>query len=82
MAKIKRTLKDSTRLIQSPFKEYWNKFNLFFLYIGLGLLVIGYFLMSHGNWDNPISLTISPIILTIAYVIIIPLSILIKLRQK
>ena len=34
--------------------------------------------MAHGNWDSFFSLTISPITLLIAYVIIIPLAILLK----
>lgn len=46
------------------------------LFAGLGLLIIGFYLMTFGPWDNPVSLSVSPIILIIAYLVVFPLAIL------
>lgn len=83
MTKEKRNLKSVKKtVIVSPFKDYWGKNNYYILYLGLGLLILGYILMAQGPWDNPLSLSISPIILLIAYLVIIPLSIVFKLPAK
>jgi len=76
MGKIKRVSKESTRNFISPFKDYWNRFNYILLFAGIAALILGYFLMTIGPWDNPISLSISPVVLLIGYLIIIPLAIL------
>ncbi len=76
MGKIKRTSKESSRNLISPFKDYWERPNYILILAGIGALILGYFLMTMGPWDNPISLSISPIVLLIGYLIIIPLAIL------
>lgn len=81
MAKQKN-IKQPSKAKTSPFRDHWNKYNYYTLYVGIGILLIGYFLMSQGPWDNPISRSISPIILLIAYLVIIPLSIVFKLPKK
>jgi hypothetical protein len=78
MAKEKRHIKEIKKTVLSPFKDYWNKNNYFLIAIGLVVLILGYIFMSIGNWDSFISLSISPIILLIAYIIIFPLAILLK----
>ena len=50
--------------------------------IGLVVMVIGYMLLSVGPWDNPISRTIAPLVLLVAYLIIFPLAILWKGKGK
>lgn len=59
----------------SPFSNYWKKDNYIFLSIGIIALIIGYILMAQGVWDNPISLSLSPIILLVAYLVFFPLAI-------
>lgn len=76
MGKIKRTSKESSRNLISPFKDYWERLNYILIFAGIGALILGYFLMTKGPWDNPVSLSISPIVLLIGYLIIIPLAIL------
>ncbi|MEK6552364.1 MAG: hypothetical protein AABZ54_02810 [Bacteroidota bacterium] len=78
MVKEKRNSKEVKKSISSPFKDYWDKNNYILIVIGLAVLTLGYIFMAHGNWDSFFSLTISPITLLIAYVIIIPLAILLK----
>lgn len=83
MAKVKkRQGKSVKQKFESPFKNYWKNYNYILLGVGLGVLVLGFFLMSFGPWDNPVSLTISPIVLLIAYLVIFPLSILYKKKNN
>jgi membrane protein YdbS with pleckstrin-like domain len=81
MGKQKKTLKDVAKHRISPFKDYWTKSNYFILVMSISAIIIGYFLMGQGNWDSTSSLLISPIILVIAYVIIVPLSIFYKQKN-
>lgn len=78
MVKDKKNIKEFKKPISSPFKDYWDKNNYFLIAIGLVTLTLGYILMAQGNWDSFFSLNISPITLLIAYIIIIPLAILLK----
>ncbi|MFC2084599.1 hypothetical protein ACFLS9_06055 [Bacteroidota bacterium] len=82
MTKVKKRSKASKKKIISPFKNYWEKTNYYLLGLGVILLIIGFFLMAQGPWDNPISLSLSPIVLLIAYLIIFPLSILYTKKKK
>ena len=59
-----------------------NKKNLILIGIGILLLVIGFICLATGPADNPVSLSVAPIILTIAYVVIIPLGILFNGKDK
>ncbi|HEY4755945.1 MAG TPA: hypothetical protein VIH28_07830, partial [Ignavibacteriaceae bacterium] len=51
------------------------------LFLGFGLLIVGYYVMSIGSWDSTESLIFSPIILVIAYILIFPLSIFSKKKE-
>lgn len=82
MSKEKRRVKQTNIVKLSPFKDYWNKYNYYVLYIGIGILIVGFVLMSEGPWDNPISRSVSPIILLVSYLVIIPLSIVFKLPKR
>lgn len=83
MAKVKKKhRKPIKKQVESPFKNYWQKTNYTLLGAGLGVLILGFFLMSFGPWDNPISLTLSPLVLLIAYLVIFPLSILYKKKNN
>lgn len=53
-----------------------NKKNLILVAIGVLLLVIGFACLATGPADNPVSLTVAPLILVLAYVVVIPLGIL------
>ena len=54
--------------------------------IGLGVIVIGYILMStgitnepaitNGKWNNPMAVSVAPILLVIGYCIIIPFALI------
>lgn len=53
-----------------------NKKNLLLVGLGVLLLVIGFFCLAQGPAENPVSLTVAPIILVIAYLVVIPVGIL------
>ena len=55
-----------------------NKKNIILIAIGVLLLVIGFICLATGPADNPVSLTVAPLILVVAYVVVIPLGILFK----
>ncbi len=74
--------KKKSQTLSSPFKNYWTKQNYYILGVGLLTVVIGFILMAQGPWDNPLSLSVSPIVLLFAYIVIFPLSILYKKRNS
>lgn len=66
----------------SPFNNYWSKENYILLFVGILLLFVGYGLMGQGNWDSSLSLTYSPIVLIVAYLIVFPLSIFYRKKSE
>ncbi len=58
-----------------------TKMNLYIFLASLGVIILGYILMALGDTYDVLSLYISPIVLTIGYVIILPFSVLYK-RNK
>ena len=54
----------------------FGRTNLYILGVGLVLLVIGYILMAQPPVNGFLSLTLSPIVLLIAYLVVIPYGIL------
>lgn len=53
-----------------------NKKNIILIAIGVLLLIIGFFCLATGPAENPVSLTVAPLILVLAYVVVIPFGIL------
>jgi hypothetical protein len=49
--------------------------NFKLLAAGLVLVVVGYILLGQGPVNNPLSTSVAPVVLVIAYCVIIPLSI-------
>jgi purine-cytosine permease-like protein len=82
MAKVKKRIKSKNKNIESPFKNYWSRNNYFILIAGLITIFVGFYFMNQGPWDNPLSLTVAPIILLIAYIVIIPLAIYYRKAPK
>ncbi len=74
MAKLR---KDSGRIQKMSF----GKGNFYILSIGIVVIIIGFFLMSIGPVNSFWSRTLSPIVLLIAYLGIIPYSIFYKAKK-
>ncbi len=53
-----------------------TKKNLFLIALGILMLIIGFVCLAQGPAENPISLTVAPIVLVIAYLVVIPIGIL------
>jgi len=53
-----------------------NKKNILLVSFGILLLVIGFVCLAQGPANNPISLTVAPIVLVFAYLVVIPIGIL------
>jgi membrane protein YdbS with pleckstrin-like domain len=84
MAKVVKKKKSGTqkKTLESPFNIYWKRKNYILLFIGIAFLIIGFYVMTIGNWDSFPSLVISPILLFIGYVFVIPASIFYKEKQE
>lgn len=79
MAKVYKKGKAKVKI--SPFGDYWSKINYYLLALGFVVLIIGFYLLSQGPWDNPVSLSIAPIVLLLAYLVIFPTAILFRKRK-
>ena len=83
MTKVKKGNRSQKQSDKSPFNNYWIKENYFILFGGIFLLIIGFILMGQNPYDSVVSLSVSPVVLLIAYLVIIPFSILfIKRKTK
>lgn len=82
MSKIQKNVKEVKKVSGSHFKDYWQKQNYIFLILSLIFLIIGYYFMMDGSWDSTLSMSISPVILLIAYLILIPLAIFFKFPTR
>jgi drug/metabolite transporter (DMT)-like permease len=59
------------------FKENMaNRKYILLIALGVLMLVIGYVCLGTGPATNPLSITVAPIILVLAYLVVIPLGIL------
>ena len=71
-----------TNVIVSPFNIYWEKRNYYLLIAGFAVIIVGFYLMSIGQWDSFPSLVISPILLILGYILIFPASIFFRRKNK
>ena len=78
----KRQLKQTKKVRVSPFNIYWENKNYQFLALGIIVIIIGFYLMSVGAWNSFSSIVIAPILLVIGYVLIFPLSIFYRKKDK
>lgn len=59
-----------------------TKKNILLIAIGIVLLIIGFICLATGPADNPVSLTVAPLILVLAYLVVIPLGILFGSKKQ
>jgi len=70
-----------SKVLTSPFTIYWTKTNYLVLALGIFLSILGYYFLSVKPWNSTTSLYLAPILLVLVYVILFPLSILIKKKE-
>ena len=62
-------------------KKLFEKNNYTLIGLSLALLMLGYFLLSQGPVDNPLSKSVAPVILVVTYCAILPYAILSGFRK-
>lgn len=83
MARNEQKQKQSRRRVAQPKNSLpFTKKNYQIFGAGILLIVIGYIFMMQGPVDSFMSLTLSPIILSIAYMIVIPYAIMYKEKTE
>lgn len=60
----------------------FSKKNFVFIILGVVLIFVGFYLMAIGDVDDFLAVTLAPIILFIAYVLIIPFGIFKKFKDE
>jgi uncharacterized membrane protein len=78
----KKNVKTSTKSLPSPFNIYWEKTNYLLFGLGMLLIIFGFYFMSLGEWNSSSSLVISPILLFLGFVVVMPASILYRKKEK
>ncbi|MDY0081937.1 MAG: DUF3098 domain-containing protein [Ignavibacteriaceae bacterium] len=78
----KKTVKTAAKSLPSPFNIYWERNNYLLFGLGLLLIVLGFYFMGQGNWDSTSSLVVSPILLFIGFVVVIPASIFYRKKTE
>ena len=78
----KKQSHSSKKSFVSPFNIYWEKNNYYLLFAGIGIIILGFFLMSIGPWNSFTSLVISPIVLVIGYLFVLPGSIFYRKKES
>lgn len=48
---------------------------------GLAVIIAGYVALSATPWDNPIALTVAPVLLVLGYCVIVPIGIMYRKRN-
>jgi len=59
-----------------------NVKNIMLIAFGILMIVIGFVCLGHGPVNGPVSLTIAPVILVLAYLVVIPVGILWKGKNQ
>ncbi|MDK9699536.1 MAG: DUF3098 domain-containing protein [bacterium] len=63
-------------------RPLFGKRNWRWLGIGVGTLIIGYICLMQGPYNNPLSLTVAPILLVLGYCIFIPLGLALRPEEE
>lgn len=72
----------SAKSLPSPFNIYWEKTNYILFGLGMFLIIVGFYFMGQGEWDSSSSMVISPILLFLGFVVVMPASILYRKRES
>ena len=80
--KKKNVKTSSSKSLPSPFNIYWERTNYLLFGLGMLLIIFGFYFMSLGEWDSSSSLLISPILLFLGFVVVMPASILYRKKSE
>ena len=62
--------------------QLFTSLNMYILCVAFGVLGVGYWAMGQGPITNPLSMSVAPFLLVLAYCGIIPAAILVRSRNK
>ncbi|MBL8025872.1 MAG: hypothetical protein JNL74_05655 [Fibrobacteres bacterium] len=62
--------------------KLYSKTNYIILGLGFVLLVAGYLALSRGPAENALSLSVAPVLLVVAYCILLPIAIIWRTKNK
>lgn len=79
--KKKNVKTSSSKSLPSPFNIYWERTNYLLFGLGMLLIIFGFYFMGVGEWDSSSSLLISPILLFLGFVVVMPASILYRKKE-
>ena len=77
MANKRPVTRGRRKIIRGKTLPFTRRNYLLFL-VGLVVIVVGYYTLSRPPADNPLSLTVAPILLVLGYCVIIPIAILLR----
>jgi len=78
----KKNVKTSAKSLPSPFSIYWEKTNYVLFGLGMLLIILGFYFMGQGEWNSSSSLVISPILLFLGFVVVMPASIFYRKKSE
>lgn len=87
MAKFERKTFASQQIrnqkpLTNIFPIHFGPLNYILLAVSILMLIVGFYIMSQGAWDSSQSVVVAPIILFIAFVVLIPVSIFVKSKKE
>jgi len=78
----RKNLKKTKKAALPTFTIYWGSKNYLLLTLGIVVIIAGFVFMAMGPWNSFSSLYISPILLIIGYLFILPASILYMKKEE
>lgn len=84
MAKTKTQVKSKKSSASVKWALPFERMNYILFGAGILTIILGYFLLSLGNsttWDNPMSVSVAPVVLVIGYCVLIPYALLYRSKK-
>ncbi len=85
MARTKTQAKSKKSTTSVKWSLPYKKINYILFGSGIVTIILGYFLLSIGNtttWDNPLSVSVAPVVLVIGYCVLIPYALLYRPKRE
>lgn len=59
----------------------WTKRQFIMIGAGIGVIILGFLLLATGigsSWDNPLAVSVAPVVLVVGYCVVIPIAIMLN----
>ena len=81
-AQRQRTTRTKTASSVRPFNMPFESKNIMFILIGIGVVTLGYVIMGMSETMGFMALSVSPVVLLLGYLVVIPLGIMYGAHRK